>query len=437
MTLTRKLFRPVDNSPLIFFRIIFGLLIFLEAWGAIVTGWVDRAFIQPEYTFPFLDFPSLQPLPGYGMYLYYIIMGLAGVMVMIGFYYRLGIGIYTIMWAGVYFMQKTNYNNHYYLLIILCLLMCLVPANKYASFDVRRKPGIKSLTCPQWCLWIFTLQITIVYVYAAVAKIYPDWLEAKPIEIWFKYKSDYFIIGQLLKQQWFQFAVAYGGILFDLLIAPGLMWKKTRKYAFIIGVFFHLFNSAVFQVGVFPYMALAMTVFFFEPEVVRRRFFKRKPKSLINFNYQPSQVLIYTLLAFFTVQLILPVRHWFYPGNVNWTEEGHRLSWRMMVRAKSGHVIFKVKDPGTNQEWRVNPHDYLTYKQAHAVAVRPDICLQFVQILRKDFRNKGYPDVEIYANGNASLNGRQRQPLYNRNIDLAKVHWKRFEHADWLMPLKE
>lgn len=437
MSLTHKLFRPVDNSPLILFRIIFGALIFLEAWGAILTGWVKRAFIDPDYTFPFIELSWLQPLPGNAMYIYYFIMGLAGLMVMAGFYYRLGIGIYTLLWSGVYFMQKTHYNNHYYLLVLLCLLMCLVPANRYAALDIKRNPHLKRLTCPQWCLWIFALQVTIVYCYAALAKMYPDWLNAEPIGVWFKAKSDYWIIGPLLQEKWFQYAVAYGGIAFDLLIVPGLLLKKTRVFAFSAAVFFHLFNSAVFHIGVFPYMGIALSVFFFEPEKIRRMFFRKKEKAqrLKYFKYRP--VLIYALAGFFLIQVLLPIRHWFFPGNVNWTEEGHRMSWRMMLRVKTGYVSFNIFDPGTGEAWKIDPDVYLTRKQSRAIAVRPDMCWQFVQILKEDFKQKGYPDVEIYANGKVRLNKRTPQALYDVKSNLAAVPWRPLQHAKWLVPLKE
>jgi len=38
--LNKILFKPIDNSALIVFRILFGLLISIEAFGAILSGWV-------------------------------------------------------------------------------------------------------------------------------------------------------------------------------------------------------------------------------------------------------------------------------------------------------------------------------------------------------------------------------------------------------------
>jgi len=144
--MTNFLFKRIDNSALIVFRIFFGLLIFLEAWGAIATGWVKRTLIDPQFTFSFIGFEWLQPLPGNWMYVYYIVMGIFGFMVMIGYRYRLSILMYTLMWTITYFMQKSSYNNHYYLLILLCLIMSILPAHRYASLDAKRNPSIRSIS---------------------------------------------------------------------------------------------------------------------------------------------------------------------------------------------------------------------------------------------------------------------------------------------------
>ena len=45
----KKLFQPIDNAPLIIFRIFFGFLLAAETFGAILTGWVYRNFIEPKY----------------------------------------------------------------------------------------------------------------------------------------------------------------------------------------------------------------------------------------------------------------------------------------------------------------------------------------------------------------------------------------------------
>ena len=220
---------PVDNTSLVIFRMAFGLLLAAEAFGAIMTGWVRRVFIEPEFTFTFIGFEWLQPLPGFGMYVYYILMGIAGLMVLTGYYYRIGLGIYTLMWWCVYLMQKTSYNNHYYLLILLCFMMLLVPAHRNGSFDAHQGRVPVATTCPRWCIEIFKLQLLIVFTYAALAKLYPGWLNGDFISTSFAAKSHYPIIGDLLQQRWLQKLVIYGGIAYDLTVIPLLYWSQDPK----------------------------------------------------------------------------------------------------------------------------------------------------------------------------------------------------------------
>ena len=124
--LNRWLFQHIDNSALIIFRVFFGLLIALESFGAIITGWVRQTLIEPEFTFSFIGFEWLQPLPGMWMYAYFCIMGIFGIGVMLGYKYRISIIAFTVLWAGVYFMQKSSYNNHYYLLCFAkCVYVCI------------------------------------------------------------------------------------------------------------------------------------------------------------------------------------------------------------------------------------------------------------------------------------------------------------------------
>lgn len=434
------LWQPVDNAPLIVFRWLFGLLLFLETAGAIATGWVKKNLIDPTVQFPFIGFEWLTPLPGNGMYFYYGTMAALGLLVMVGLYYRLSMGLFTILWWGSYLMQKASYNNHYYLLLVLCFLMLLVPANAYASVDVKRKPALRSYSCPRWCLVIFVGQMGIVYTYAALAKISADWLAGIPVGIWFSAKSHFYVIGSLLQQEWFQWLVVYGGIAFDLLITPLLLWRRTRVYAFAAAVFFHLFNSAVFHIGIFPFLALALCLFFFPPETIRRIFLRSKPSlqesgPLTGQTYPQSKLLLFVLSFHFLVQLLLPMRPWFYPGNANWTEEGHRMSWHMMLRSKSGTAQFKVVADG--QTFWVSPASYLTTKQQGSVATRPDMLWQFSQYLEQQYKNKGYQQVEVYAHSMVSLNGRPPQLLIDPETNLADVPWPYFAPAPWILPLQE
>ncbi|MGB7843563.1 MAG: HTTM domain-containing protein [Salinimicrobium sp.] len=430
------LFTRIDNSALVVFRIIFGLLIAIEGLSAIFTGWVERVFIKPQFTFNFIGFEFLQPLPGNGMIWYYAILGLLGIFVAAGFRYRLSISLYTLMWTGVYLMQKSSYNNHYYLLMLLCFLMIFVPAHRYASLDTKLDPGLKKTSMPRWVWLLLVLQMWLVYTYASVAKLYPDWLDGTLPGMLMASRKDYWLIGGFLQQDWIPFVIAYFGILFDLLIIPLLLWKRTRILAFLTAIFFHLFNSFIFHIGIFPYLALAFTLFFFPAEKIHQYFLWKKPFYRGNEVVVPSyrKPLLWALGIWFTVQISLPLRHWFFQDDVLWTEEGHRLSWRMMLRSKSGKIQYKVVEkshPGDTIF--IQNSKYLSPKQSFALPSKPDLIWQFAQRLKKNYAEKGM-DVEIYVDSKVSVNGSTYKPFIDPSVDLAAQEWRHFSHTPWILP---
>jgi hypothetical protein len=433
--MNKVLFKHIDNSSLIVFRILFGALIFLESVGAIFTGWIRRTLVEPDFTFNFIGFDFLQVIQGEWMYAHYILMGICGLFVMVGYKYRISMLAFTLLWATTYLMQKSSYNNHYYFLMILSAIMVFLPAHKYASIDAKQNPSIKSISMPNWCRLVFIMQLLILYTYASIAKMYPDWLDLTVPELLMRSKSHYVIVGDILQQKFVHYMIAYGGILFDGLIIPLLLWKRTRKVAFFASIFFHLFNSFIFQVGIFPYLSLAFAVFFFEPSIIQKLFLKGKTLFSEEHIEIPSYATVFktVFVLYFMIQIALPLRHHFIQDNVLWTEEGHRLSWRMMLRSKSANTSFRVVDKNTHVEIRVKLEDYLTKKQIRSASSKPDVMWQFAQRLKSIYAKKGM-DIEVYVRAYVSVNGRPSKQLIDSKVDLASVKWNSFKHHDWILP---
>ena len=399
-----------------------------------MTGWVRRILVAPEFTFNFIGFDWLQYLQGEPMYAYYGIMGLAGVFIMLGLFYRFSTTLFFLLWSGCYLMQKSAYNNHYYLLMLLGAIMIFVPAHKSTSLDVRFGKTEKSDVCSYAFIWMFIFHLGLVYFYASFNKIYPGWLQAKPISLWFQSKASMPVIGPLLAKEWFQYFIAYGGIVYDGLIVFVLLNRKTRKLGFFLSLFFNLFNSLVFQIGIFPYLMILWNVFFYPGDWVRKRFLRKPDLSLPPHSFKPfSSVATVVLLGYFGVQFFLPLRHWVIPGDVNYTEEGHRLSWRMMLRAKSGKGDFLVVNPETGAEKSIRATDFASRKQASSIRRNPDQAWQYAQIIEEKFKEKGWEEVEVYARLQSSLNGGPYQVVIDPSVDLTSVGWNYFWHNDWIL----
>lgn len=429
-----------------------------ESWGAMLTGWVHKNLIEPEFTFSFMGFEWLQPLPGYGMYGYFFVMGLAALAVALGWRYRWSTIALALLWSGAYFMQKTSYNNHYYLAVLLCWWMVVLPANLRFSLDSART-GITSMVHQYWITAFAKTQLLIVFTFGALAKFYPGWLEGDFISQSFGGKASLWLIGPLLQIDWFQWFITYTAIAFDGLIIPLLWWKPTRNLAFIGLIAFNLFNSAVFQIGIFPYLVLAFTVFFYAPDYIERLF--RIPKSgegnlkkgfVLRSSHSGSEgpavprgsrdgklaplssLATTALLLYFIVQLSLPLRHHFIPGDVNWREEGHRLSWRMMLRAKGGFIRLEAVNPQSDKRETVDLKAFLTPKQRRQLAAKPDFLYQFTQRLKAHYAAKGWEEFELYVTtSRVYLNGKGPAPLFASDVDLTKVDWYYWGRNEWVL----
>ena len=315
-------------------------------------------------------------------------------------------------------------------MVVIGFLMILLPANQYKSLDVKLGYVDEQTNCQRWNIWIFVLLIGLIYVTASLNKIHPDWLNARPLNVWFNYKSEYPMIGALLAKEWFQYTIAYGGIFYDGLIFFILLNKKTRNLGFILSLIFNLFNSAVFQIGVFPYMMIASTVLFYSGEQLNPIFFKRKA-SIEGSKQAMIKPAFALFVAFFAVNLLLPLRHHLFEGDVHWTEEGHRLSWQMMLRAKSGVPAFEIvnKEDGLRERIKL---DDLTRGQRYDFGNKPDLIWQYAQRVKKKYQAEGI-DVEVYVRARVRLNGFEPQFLIDPEVDLASVPWDRFKHSDWIL----
>lgn len=442
----QTMFKKVDISQLAIFRIFFGLLMFLESWGAIATGWVKGAFVTPEYTFTFMGFEWTQFMLGEFMYVYYFVMGILGILIMIGYKYIFACVSFFILWGLCYFMQKCHYNNHYYLVWLISGFMAIIPAHKYHSIDAKKNPDLKQNWTRYWTIFIFQIQVAIVYVYASLAKLYPGWLENKFLSLrlkraanWFRNELSWDAYANFLELESVQYFQVYAGIFFDLLVVPLLLFKRTRTIALIATLTFHLANSITLQIGIFPYFAIAFAIFFYPRQRIKQLFFKSKTffedaKEQLPLNSK-QQLGFGLVTAYFIVQLALPVRHWFIEDNVLWTEEGHRLSWRMMLRTKGSHTFYiDYLDAETQTRKRVDKTQYATRRQLRVAATKPDMIWQLIQRIKSDLNEKGIIYDAIYANSMVSVNGGKYYPLVDNNFNLKDVDWERFSHQDWILP---
>jgi vitamin K-dependent gamma-carboxylase len=436
--LRNRAFAPVDIAALVWFRIAFGFLMIVEVQRFFANGWITRYFTEPGFLFKYYGFGWVHPLPDEGMKALFLGLGMLGFCIMAGFFYRVAAALFFLGFTYVFLLEQARYLNHFYLVCLYAFLIIFVPAHRAFSLDVLRRPSLRSATAPAWSLWLLRAQICVVFFFGGVAKLNPDWLAGEPMRMWLAKRVDFPVVGPYLVQDWAPWFFSYGGLAFDLLIVPFLLWRRTRWWAFIPVAIFNLINAWIFQIGIFPWLALGAIVLLFAPKLphpVRALWTPVSPAPPEPPVSSSRRTLIVALVgAYLAFQFLVPLRHWLYAGDVMWTEEGHRFSWRMKLRDKEAKLALYAHDPDAGRTWRVTMANYITRPQYDEASGRPDMILQLAHHVADDFRKIGHTHVQIRARVTVSLNGRTEQLFLDPDVDLAAIP-RDLGHATWIKDL--
>lgn len=435
-----RLFAPVDIASLVYFRILFGGMMLYHVVSTVKSGWIDQLYIRPVMHFTYPGFGWVHPWPGTGMYWHFGVLGIAAIGILLGACYRVSALVLAIGMAHVFLIEKAFYLNHYYLIVLLSGLLVFLPAHHALSVDAWLRPSLRSQVAPAWSLWLLRLQIGIPYFYGGLAKLDSDWLQGYPLGMWLRRRSDLPWIGPWLSYEYTGIIFAWGGMLLDLLIVPLLMWKRTRLAAYLVAILFHLMNSVLFEIGIFPWMMIGATLIFFPPDWPRRLL--RRPRlspsesKLKPISKTHQQLVVGLLSVYVAWQVLIPFRALFYTQPATWSEEGHHFAWHMMLREKDVGLRFYVRDPQTAEGGVVDVRSFLTSRQMSRMSKDSDMILTFVHFLRDHFRAHGKGLLQIRVLALVSLNGRRPQLMMDPDIDYARVERTWFPQP-WIIPLTE
>lgn len=417
--------KPIDKAILIYFRFMAGILMSQELINGLIIGKFSE-YTQPKFHFSYYFFDWVKPWGPTGMALHYLITILAGFAVAVGYKYRFSV---VILFSGhllLFLMEMSEYINHTYLYCLISFCMIWLPLENN-----------KKSTAPAWTLYLILFHMSLAYFFGGIAKLNSDWLSGTPMNLFLQARTNY-PLGFIYKKSWAPLLFSYGGVLFDLLIVPMMLIPRTRKVGLVASILFHLSNIVMFGLATFPWFSMVLTTMFFDPSWPRKIPFFEKflPKQTKERREYVSPLIFASLIIYALIHLSLPLRHWVYPGNTSWTEQGHMFAWRMMLRDKVGTIQFTVKNEINNQFHRVNLKNYLSHRQIRDITGKPDMILQFAHFLRDEYQKKLNSPVAVYASSQISLNGRPKKEIIKPGTNLAREE-RTLSHYKWIEPLEE
>ncbi len=446
--LRQKVFLPVDAITAEIFLRLFGIVIILQVASYMSSGFIEKGILAPKFLFTYDFFHWIKPMSAGTMGILPALLAICGILIAIGKFRKPALAVFCIVFTYMLLLEKSYYNNHFYFMSLLSFL--------FLFYSPQKGEGGK-LYIPYWFLLLVQVQVVIVYFYGGLAKLSYDWLvRMEPIHSFLDGSSKKSAMPFLNSSDFGLYLLTYGGLLFDLSIGFLLWMKRTRKAAIILCLVFNALNFLLFNfgsggdIGIFPFMMICTCVLFIDPKRMRERLSKiipslkkqtgkkkKEPAVAVPVLQNTNKKLITALFFFYIgVQLLLPLRHWLYPGNTSWTFKGGRFAWRLKVHQKVSKIqyYFQLTPADT-----LRPADIgmiINTMQQSVMGEDPSMLLQLADYMGKDLKKAGYPDAAIKVSAKVSLNGRPYRFVVDSTQNLLALKHQPFKSDDWILPLE-
>ena len=268
------------------FRILFALALFFEVGVTLNKGLFA---IEGGYHLPYLELVQLVTSETYE--LIHLLQIPFVIFLGLGLFTRLSCSALLVLQGYIFFADQLNFRNHPYFFLLVLFLLLFSPADDALSLKSiyralkNRQPVIASLLGHQHSLTfqrLIQVQVCIVYVYAAFHKLNMGYLSGYVLE---GYLGDLFLTGRpgfifnalfpepflasleefVLSAQTLM-VLSVLTVLFEFGLPLALWFHKTRPFALILGIGFHLGVFLGMDIFNFSLAMITSYLLFLDPE---------------------------------------------------------------------------------------------------------------------------------------------------------------------------
>lgn len=162
-------------------------------------------------------------------------------------------------------LDQQLYSNHLYLLFLIVVLLTIADSGAAISIDARRG---ERATMPGWPVWLLKVQVSIVYIFSAIAKLTPQYLSGEVLNESLK-QYGFFTVPMTWRMPVAMKLLAIVAIVMELFVGLGLWSRRLRPGAVIAGVLFHTFiiaalDSSRLSLSIFALEMFAVYLLFFD-----------------------------------------------------------------------------------------------------------------------------------------------------------------------------
>lgn len=252
-----------DPRPVALARIGVGIAVLLKA--LMLAPVLFRIGDPSRLRLPFAPWLPLLPesavLPLLGAWV------VTGAAFLVGWHTRLAGSALSVVLLVALLGDQQLYSNHLYLLLTLVLLLTIARSGAAYSLDARRDAG--RVTIPRWPVTLLKVQLTLVYGFAALAKLDVPYLSGAVLNAHMG-RGALLPIPEALRIAEVMAPLAWLSILVEGFLALAFWSRRRRKVACVVGVLFHvsviLIIAPASELLVFALVMFSLYVLHFEDE---------------------------------------------------------------------------------------------------------------------------------------------------------------------------
>ena len=214
---------------------------------------------------PYFEWVPLLP-PG-SMWAFILLWVLAAIAFVIGWKTRIAGAVLACVIGYSLMLDQQLYSNHLYLLFLIVVLLTIADSGAAISIDAKHADRA---AVPGWPIWLLKIQVTIVYIFSAVAKLTPQYLSGEVLTESLK-QYGFFTVPMAWRVPFAMKLLAIVAIVMELFVGLGLWSRRLRMVAVIAGVFFHAFiiaalDSSRLSLSIFTLEMFAVYLLFFDED---------------------------------------------------------------------------------------------------------------------------------------------------------------------------
>jgi len=191
--------------------------------------------------------------------------GVTAVAMLVGWRTRLAAAALCVTLASVLVLDQQLFSNHLYLMVLLTALLAFANSGAAISVDSWRSGEQKEVS--RWPVWLLQVEVSVVYLFAAAAKVNPDFLSGSAVATSLR-RVGPLAVPDAWRSMEPMLILAVMAVCAEAFLAVAIWSRRWRPTAFVVALGLHaslaLWFSPTYPLIIFAVAMMPLLVLFLD-----------------------------------------------------------------------------------------------------------------------------------------------------------------------------